>query len=100
MGVAVSNRNSQPGTTWDLYGVKAAEALTASAGQLGNRLANRASMGFAAGYEARTGPTPEMLRAYYRIVAILTGDLTSGVFGPFTNRSQNDVALLSDYLTQ
>ncbi len=40
-----------------------------------------------------------MLRAYYRIVAILTGDLTEGVFGPFTNRSQNDIALLNDYLT-
>ena len=99
MSVAVSNRNSQPGTTWDFYGVKASESLTASAGHLGSRLANRANMGFAAGRESRQGPTPEMLRAYYRELAILSGDLTSGVLGPFTNRSQNDIALFNDYLT-
>jgi hypothetical protein len=40
-----------------------------------------------------------MLRAYYRVVALLSGDLTSGVLGPFVNRSQNDIALLNDYLT-
>jgi len=39
MSVAVSNKNSQPGTTWDMYGVKASESLTTSAGQLGSRLA-------------------------------------------------------------
>jgi hypothetical protein len=56
-------------------------------------------MGFAAGKESRAGPTPEMLRTYYRVVALLSGDLTSGVLGPFVNRSQNDIALLNDYLT-
>jgi hypothetical protein len=100
MSVAVSNQNSQPGTTWDMYGVKASESLTLSAGGIGNRLANRANMGFATGREARSGPTPEMLRTYYRIVALLSGDLNSGILGPFVNRSQNDVALLTDYLTQ
>ena len=97
--VVVANKNSQPGTTWDMYGVKASESLTSNAGQLGNRLANRASMGFAAGKYAVSGPTPEMLRAYYRMVTILTGDLNSGLLGPFVNRSQNDIALLNDYLT-
>jgi hypothetical protein len=56
-------------------------------------------MGLLAGKEARTGPTPEMLRHFYRLVTILSGDLNSGVLGPFANRSQNDVALLSDFLT-
>jgi len=95
----VVDKNSQPGTTWDMYGVKAAESLTTSAGQLGSRLANRASMGFAANKYSVAGPTPEMLRAYYRMVTILTGDLNSGILGPFVNRSQNDIALLNDYLT-
>jgi hypothetical protein len=95
----VANKNSQPGTTWDMYQVKASESLTTSAGAPGSRLANRSSMGFAAGKESRSGPTPEMLRAYYRVVAILSGDLNSGVFGPFVNRSQNDIGLLNDYLT-
>jgi hypothetical protein len=95
----VANRNSQPGTTWDMYGVKASESLTTSAGAPGSRLANRSGMGFAAGKESKAGPTPEMLRAYYRIVAVLSGDLNSGVLGPFVNRSQNDIALFNDYLT-
>jgi hypothetical protein len=99
MSVAVSNKNSQPGTTWDMYGVKASESFTTGAGQLGSRLANRSSMGFAAGRESRQGPTPEMLRAYYRMVTILTGDLNAGILGPYQNRSQNDIALLSDFLT-
>jgi len=100
MSVAVSNQNSQPGTTWDMYGVKASESLTTSAGAPGSRLSNRANMGFAANKYSVAGPTPEMLRTYYRVVAILSGDLNSGVFGPFVNRSQNDLALLNDYLTQ
>jgi len=99
MSVAVSNKNAQPGTTWDMYGVKAAESLSTSAGQFGSRLANRANMGFATGRESKAGPTPEMLRAYYRILTILSGDLNSGILGPFVNRTQNDVALLSDFLT-
>jgi hypothetical protein len=99
LSVAVFGRNSQPGTTWDMYGVKAAESLTTSAGGLGSRLANRSGMGFAAGRESKQGPTPEMLRAYYRMVMILTGDLSSGILGPFVNRSQNDIALLNDFLT-
>jgi hypothetical protein len=98
MTVAVSNRNSQPGTTWDMYGVKASESLGASAGNLGSRLANRAGMGFAAGRESRQGPTPQMLRAYYRVLGILSGDLNSETLGPHPNRSQNDIALLNDFL--
>jgi hypothetical protein len=82
-----------------MYGVKAAETLTMAAGQLGSRLANRANMGFAAGRESRQGPTPEMLRAYYRTMTILTGDLNTGIFGPNSNRSQNDIALFNDFLT-
>jgi hypothetical protein len=93
------NKNHQPGTTWDMYGVKASESLTTSVASLGSRLANRTNMGFAAGRESKQGPTPEMLRAYYRMVTIHTGDLNSGIFGPFVNRSQHDIALLNDYLT-
>ncbi len=93
----IPNKNKQPGTTWDMYGVKASESLTTQAGALGSRLANKA-IGFAAGKDSRQGPTPEMLRTYYRMVALLTGDLNSGVLGPFANRSQNDIALLNDFL--
>src|SRR5206468_3230241 len=67
--------------------------------QLGSRLANRSGMGYAAGRESRQGPTPEMLRLYYLDVAILTGDLHAGIFGPLADRSQNDIALLKGFLT-
>jgi hypothetical protein len=99
LSVTVSNQNAQPGTTWDMYGVKASESLTASAGGIGSRLANRTNMGFAAGKTSMAGPTEEMLRTYYRMIALLSGDVPSGILGPFANRSQNDIALLSDYLT-
>ncbi len=99
MSVAVSNQNAQPGSTWDMYGVKASESLTTSAGAPGSRLANRTGLALAAGRESKQGPTPDMLRAYYRVVAILSGDLSSGVLGPFTNRSQDDCALFADYVT-
>ena len=94
----ISNKNQQPGTTWDMYGVKASESLTTGAHHPGNRYANRAGMGFLAGQSARTGPTKEMLRTYYRVVAILSGDLTSAIMGPFTNRSADDLSLIQDYL--
>ncbi|MBI5711294.1 MAG: hypothetical protein HZC42_13500 [Candidatus Eisenbacteria bacterium] len=96
--IAVWSHGGCPGTTWDMYGVKASESLTTSAGALGNRLANRSGMGLMTGKQAMQGPTPEVLRTYYKILMILTGDLTSGVLGPFTNRSQNDVALLEDFM--
>lgn len=94
----VSN-NQQPGTTWDLYGVKASESLTTQANAFGSRYANRASMGLLDGKTIKTGPTKEMLRTYYRVLALLTGDLNSGILGPFANRSQDDIDLLNDYLT-
>ena len=99
MSVAVSDKNAQPGSTWDMYGVKASESLTTSAGAPGSRLANRTGLALAAGRESKQGPTPDMLRAYYRVVAILSGDLNSGILGPFTNRSQDDCALFADYVT-
>src|SRR5207249_1960078 len=92
--------NAQSGSDrWDMYGVKGGESATMGAGQLGSRLANRSGMGYAAGRESRQGPTPEMLRLYYLDVAILTGDLHAGIFGPLADRSQNDIALLKGFLT-
>jgi len=40
-----------------------------------------------------------MLRAYYRILVLHPGDLAFGLLGPYQNRSQNDIAILNDYLT-
>jgi len=55
--------------------------------------------GLAAGKDSRQGPTADMLRTYYRSLLILSGDLKSGILGPFVNRGADDVALLRDFLT-
>ena len=96
--IAVYTHGGSPGTTWDMYGVKDAEALAATAGGIGSRLAPLAT-GLAAGKDARTGPTLEMLRAYYRLLLLLSGDLNSEVLGPFINRGQDDVGMLKSWLT-
>jgi hypothetical protein len=96
---AVHGKNSQPGTIWDMYGVKASESLTTAAGALGSRLSLRTPGTLIDGKWARQGPTPQMLRTYYRVVSLLSGDLTSGILGPIINRSQDDVTLLNDFLT-
>jgi hypothetical protein len=98
VGTPVAKHIGQPGSTWDMYGVKASESLTTSAGALGNRAGVQAT-GLALGKDAKMGPTPDMLRTYYRAVMILSGDLNSGVLGKFINRGQNDVVLLQDYLS-
>jgi hypothetical protein len=56
-------------------------------------------MGYAAGKYSVTAPTPEMLRRFYRVITLLTGDLNSGITGPFFNKSQDDIGILNDFLT-
>jgi hypothetical protein len=92
------DNGGQPGTSWDMFGIKASESLTTSAGGFGSRL-GPAAVGFLVGQESRIGPTPEMLQAYYPMLLWLSGDLNSGVLGPFNNRMSNDVLMLTDYLS-
>jgi len=96
----VAAHGGQPGTTWDMYGVKASESLTTSAGALGGRLAYRdpSPLNLVDGKYAKMAPTPEMMETFYKLVLILTGDLNSGVFGPFNDRSQDDKGFLTTYL--
>ncbi len=96
----VSSHGGQPGSTWDMYGVKASESLTTSAGALGGRLAytDPSPTNLVHNKYARMAPTPEMLDAYYKVLIILSGDLNSGVIGPFDDRSQDDVTLLQNWL--
>jgi hypothetical protein len=97
--IAVWSHGGQPGTTWDLYNVKAAESSTTGTAQLGSRLANRASMGLMTGKQSMQGPTPEMLRTYYNMLFIMSGDLNSTFFGAVTNRGQDDIAIVTDFMT-
>jgi hypothetical protein len=93
------NRNAQPGTTWDMYGVKAIQSLDAQSGTIGARLAYRGLGTYLTNKWAKNAPTVEMAAAYYRILMILTGNLDTGaLIGPFTDRSQNDTQFILQYL--
>ncbi|HKQ59537.1 MAG TPA: FlgD immunoglobulin-like domain containing protein [Candidatus Eisenbacteria bacterium] len=91
----VYTHGGQPGTAWDMYGVKAAESGTISS-SLGSRTA-AAPPGLQAGKQNLTGPTGKMLRTYYRSLFILTGDLGAGNMGPYVDKGDNDVGLLQDF---
>jgi hypothetical protein len=97
--IAIWSHGGQPGTTWDLYNVKAAESSTTGTCQIGSRLANRAGMGLMTGKQSMQGPTPEMLRTYYKMLFLLAGNLNNVFFGAVTDRGQDDVAICEDFLT-
>jgi hypothetical protein len=93
------NKNASPGTTWDMYGVKAAESLISQSGTLGARLSYRGLGTYLTNKWARNAPTPDMLNAYYRVLMILTGGLnTQALFGPFDNRSANDTEIIRQFV--
>ncbi len=99
MSVAVSNQDAQPGTIWDMYGVKASESVSTGVASIGTRLAPQApGVAQIVGRDSKQGPTPLALKTFYRVLIHLTGDLTSGVMGPYFNRTSDDVAILTDFL--
>jgi hypothetical protein len=96
--IAVWKHGGNPGTIWDFYQIKAAESSNTGSAMIGSRLANRAGMGLLTGKEDRHGPTPEMMRTYYKMMFYFSGDLNSSVLGPITDRGPNDVGLIQDFL--
>jgi hypothetical protein len=93
-------KNKQAGTTWDMYGVKASESIDTGSGGIGSRLSylDHSVGNLTDGKDAKLGPSPDMLAAYYRLVMVLSGDLNLSVLGPFANRSGDDIGLLKNYL--
>ena len=51
-------------------------------------------MGLMTGKQSRQGPTPEMLRTYYKLLFLMSGDLNNAYFGAVTNRGQDDIGIL------
>jgi hypothetical protein len=101
-----TENGGQPGTTWDLYNVNAAESADTGSGRLGSRLSDRgdARFGvwpdFGSGFKhSRQGPTPDMMNAYYSLLMYMSGDLNTTVLGPFDNMSSDDVGLITGWLT-
>jgi hypothetical protein len=87
------------GTFFDLYQVRTCDASDASANGIGARLANRSDMGLAEGKWGTQAPTPDMLRAYYRMILLLSGDRHERILGPLPDLAADDVTILVDYLT-
>ncbi|HYM82483.1 MAG TPA: hypothetical protein VEY91_13860, partial [Candidatus Limnocylindria bacterium] len=107
--VSVRDNKGQGGTIFDIYQVKASESLDTTGGGFGSRGANAIAaragsglLGDGAGNFRRYsvhGPTAEMLRAFYRMVVVHTGDLNAGMWGPYDNRSDDEWALINDFVT-
>jgi hypothetical protein len=93
--IAVYTHGGQPGTIWDMFGSKAVESGTAAV-SIGSRGATLGT-GLRAGKDNLNGPTGDMLRTYYRTMLWLQGDLDAQTLGPFTDRGDNDIALLQDF---
>jgi len=106
----VAKHAGQPGTTWDLYQVKASESLGTGTGFIGGRVGTRdpsntqvfglggASDATSLGKLSRQAPTPGMLNAFYKIIFHMTGDLNTDVLSPVGQRTQDDVAIIQDFL--
>jgi hypothetical protein len=95
------NANAQPGTTWDMYGIKNSDSYYgAPAGTLGARLLYRGLGTYLTGKWAKNAPTPEMMAAYYRMLLILTGDLYTAVGGYYSNdRGIADTEFIRQFVT-
>jgi hypothetical protein len=94
----VRQNGGSPGTTWDMYQIKGSESIDTASGTIGSRYANRAGDPLATNKSARNAPTDEMLDAYYTLMLILSGDLSSNMFGPFTNKSDDDIGTVEGWL--
>jgi hypothetical protein len=56
-------------------------------------------MGLMTGKQSMQGPTPEMLRTYYKLLFIMSGDLNNVFFGAVADRGQDDIAIVQNFLT-
>ena len=94
----VYDRNAQPGTTWDMFGVKNAEDVTSRVASIGVDLAPHASSFQIDDKWSFQGPSLGMLEAYYSVILMLTGDLNYEILGPYPDFGNNDVKMLQDFL--
>lgn len=96
--IARRDNGGQPGSYWDLWNTTAGESQTTGAAWLSNRSAFQPLAGeLITGKGARTGPTGDMLRNWYRTMVFLTGSITTSFFGRIPNRTDDDMAMLNDF---
>jgi len=90
-GAVVAANLGCEGTFYDVYDVVAGES-NVPAGRLGNRDALGSC-------PRPTGPSRKMLRTYYRNLFILGADLGHNTWGPFTDQTDDDAGLITDFIT-
>jgi hypothetical protein len=92
--IARRDNGGQAGSRWDLWNGGSDVA------GLANRAAAQPLPGdLEEGMTARTGPTGDMLRNFYRNLVFLTGSSTVHVFGRVTGRTNDDIAMLNNFAT-
>jgi hypothetical protein len=90
--IARRDNGGQAGSKWDLWNGGSGVA------GLANRAAAQPLPGdLEEGMTARTGPTGDMLRHFYRNLVFLTGASTVHVFGRVPDRTNDDMAMLNDF---
>ncbi|TMQ71784.1 MAG: hypothetical protein E6K80_04550 [Candidatus Eisenbacteria bacterium] len=100
LGMAVRPNLGQAGSMWDLWNTTAGESQTTGAAWMSNRGAAQPAVGeLDEGKGTRTGPTGDMLRSFYRTMVLLTGNITTSFFGRIPNRTDDDMAMLNDFVT-
>ena len=97
-GVAFGvQKNSQPGTVWDMWGMKASESLDTGIG-IGGRDLPSAPIGYMGGKQTLIPPTVTMAASLYRMLAVLSGDINAGLLGPYINRGSKDAQWFQSYM--
>jgi hypothetical protein len=95
----VALHGGQPGTRWDLYQVRGASVPNERAGGFGSSLAYRDPSNPQIDNKASSqGPTPAVLKGLYRMILMVSDTLHAGILGPSADNSEDDVALLEDWL--
>jgi hypothetical protein len=93
--IAVYAHGGQPGSIWDMFGVKASESTTTGS-SIGSRGAVKGTA-LLTGKDNKNGPTGDMLRQWYRVIFATTGDLDAGPLGPYSGRTDDDIQMLTDF---
>jgi len=101
VGKFPSRHGGSPGTTWDLFQIKASES-SSPAVPLGQRysytdpansnpqIQNR---------QADVGPSHKQANFFYKSILFLTGALAGNLLGPYDERTSDDTGWLKDWIT-
>jgi hypothetical protein len=95
------HKNAQPGSLWDMYGVRATESGGSVGVRLGGRLVSQ-GIGLLAGKDAKVAPLPAMLTQFYSSISLLSGgsNALGMILGPVAGveMPEDDIQILTNFL--